>query len=116
MVRTKQDGFERGMSPNCRSYVEGAETALLLTDRKDVSIEYSHLAKTDLRAMGLRDKLRARGRTLSSVVEHYLHTVGVVGSKPTASTIFSAGKFTFPVNVIPVPPDSALTFRMGHSP
>src|SRR5688500_10442868 len=25
---------------------------------------------------------------LSSVVEHYLHTVGVVGSKPTARTIF----------------------------
>jgi hypothetical protein len=27
-------------------------------------------------------------RTLSSVVEHYLHTVGVAGSKPAASTIF----------------------------
>ncbi len=26
---------------------------------------------------------------LSSVVEHYLHTVGVAGSKPAARTIFN---------------------------
>ena len=31
--------------------------------------------------------LSPRCRTLSSVVEHYLHTVGVAGSKPAASTI-----------------------------
>ena len=28
-------------------------------------------------------------RALSSVVEHYLHTVGVAGSKPAARTILS---------------------------
>ena len=28
------------------------------------------------------------GGALSSVVEHYLHTVGVAGSKPAARTIF----------------------------
>ena len=28
--------------------------------------------------------------TLSSAVEHYLHTVGVAGSKPAASTIFTS--------------------------
>ena len=30
-----------------------------------------------------------RDSALSSVVEHYLHTVGVVGSKPTVRTIFN---------------------------
>ena len=29
---------------------------------------------------------------LSSVVEHYLHTVGVVGSKPTVRTIIFIGE------------------------
>ena len=33
-------------------------------------------------------KVFADAGALSSVVEHYLHTVGVVGSKPTARTIF----------------------------
>ena len=31
---------------------------------------------------------------LSSVVEHYLHTVGVVGSKPTARTILPLDEFS----------------------
>lgn len=31
------------------------------------------------------------GRALSSVVEHYLHTVGVAGSKPAARTILFLG-------------------------
>jgi hypothetical protein len=42
----------------------------------------------DLRGASSRDTFRSRPWTLSSVVEHYLHTVGVAGSKPAASTIF----------------------------
>ena len=33
---------------------------------------------------------------LSSVVEHYLHTVGVVGSKPTARTTFASSNKPIP--------------------
>src|SRR4051794_8656908 len=49
-------------------------------------------------AMKIKDfsSALANGSALSSVVEHYLHTVGVVGSKPTARTIF---KGVFP-NII----------------
>jgi hypothetical protein len=36
------------------------------------------------------------GRALSSVVEHYLHTVGVAGSKPAARTIFSSPQSKIP--------------------
>jgi integrase len=41
-------------------------------------------------AMKIKDfsSALANGSALSSVVEHYLHTVGVVGSKPTARTNF----------------------------
>jgi hypothetical protein len=41
------------------------------------------------------------GCALSSVVEHYLHTVGVAGSKPAARTIFpwfSSKDFTWGTN------------------
>lgn len=34
-------------------------------------------------------KVFADAGALSSVVEHYLHTVGVAGSKPAARTIFA---------------------------
>lgn len=46
---------------------------------------------SDAPVMALRLKKQTGAgseRALSSVVEHYLHTVGVVGSKPTARTTF----------------------------
>ena len=41
-------------------------------------------------------KVFADASALSSVVEHYLHTVGVVGSKPTARTILISGSTHLP--------------------
>src|SRR5258707_7346550 len=51
------------------------------------------LGRNDTASRGKKVKTSDRatfdsGCALSSVVEHYLHTVGVAGSKPAARTIF----------------------------
>ena len=48
---------------------------------------------------------------LSSVVEHYLHTVGVAGSKPAVRTIFKNFIFAFPIGFIASLHDLASSVR-----
>jgi hypothetical protein len=47
---------------------------------------------------------------LSSVVEHYLHTVGVAGSKPAARTIFGEVE-PFPASLMH---STLQSFSIGH--